>query len=90
MEKNIEMTAYSNTTTVLESIINVIRSPFNFLRMYYSGIIGKKISFKQTWLITETQIAFIFAVFPVEASFTLRVLAVVWFLTSLIRTKASL
>lgn len=89
MEKNIEITASNNTTAVFENVMNAIKAPFNFMRNYYSGIIGREISAKQTWLITEVQIAFVFAVFPVEAPFVLRILSVLWLISSLLRTKSS-
>lgn len=89
MEKNIEMTACNNTTAVFENVANAIKAPFNFMRNYYSSVIGRKISAKQTWLLTEVQLAFVFAVFPVEAPFVLRILAVLWLVSSLIRTKSS-
>ncbi len=88
MEKNIQLTA-GNNANIVDNLMSMVKKPFNFMRNYYSGVIGKKVSVKQTWLLTEVQIAFIFAVFPVEANLLLRAAAVIWLISSLLRTKAS-
>ena len=93
MEKNIQMTASSNIATTFCNVKNAmkdaLKTPFVMMRDYYSSVIGKEISNRQAWLITELQLAFIAVIFPAEMSFLLRLVALLWLISSALRTKAS-
>lgn len=93
MEKNIQMSATDNFVTTFYNVMNVVKNfvkkPFIAMRNYYSSIIGKEVTPRQAWLITEIQLAFMAVALPVDMSLLLRALAVVWFISSAIRTKAS-
>ena len=88
MEKNIQMSATDNFVTAFDNVMNAtknfVKKPFVAMRNYYSSVIGK-----EAWLITEIQLAFMAVALPVDMSLLLRALAVVWFISSAIRTKAS-
>lgn len=93
MEKNIQASANDNMAnvsivTAFSYISNIVKKPFVFVRNYYSSIIGKEISTRQAWLVTEMQIAFAAVIFPADMSFLLRALAAAWFVSSAIRTRA--
>ena len=70
-------------------ILNFVKKPFVAMRNYYSSVFGKEVTPLQTWLITEMQLAFMAVTLPVDMPLLLRALAVVWFISSAIRTKAS-
>lgn len=93
MEKNLQISASASVSTVFNNVKNAVRdaikAPFILMRNYYSDVIGKNISNRQAWLITELQFAFVAVVFPVDFSLVLRFVALLWFISSAIRTKAS-
>lgn len=93
MEKNIQISASANVSTTLNNVKNnvrdAIKAPFVLMRNYYSSVIGKNISNRQAWLITELQFAFVAVVFPADFSLILRLVALLWFISSAVRTKAS-
>lgn len=93
MEKNIQMSATDNLVTAFDNVMNAtknfVKKPFVAMRNYYSSVIGKEVTPRQAWLITEIQLAFMTVALPVDMSLLLRALAVVWFISSAIRTKAS-
>lgn len=93
MEKNIQMSATDNFVTAFDNVMNatknLVKKPFVAMRNYYSSVIGKEVTPRQAWHITEIQLAFMAVALPVDMSLLLRALAVVWFISSAIRTKAS-
>ena len=93
MEKNIQMSATDNFVTAFDNVMNAaknfVKKPFVAMRNYYSSVIGKEVTPRQAWLITEIQLTFMTVALPVDMSLVLRALAVVWFISSAIRTKAS-
>lgn len=53
--------------------------PIEWLRQYYSHVLEREVSTRQTWLLINAQTAFVFAAFPVNGPFLLRVACCAWF-----------
>ena len=68
MEKNIyikrEVSTSNSMQNMLNSITNKVKSPIILLAKYYSTVLERKISIRQTLLLLNAQIAFVFAVAP--------------------------
>ena len=78
MEKNIILTADTATenkafelTELVKGIAGWFSTPVRLLASYYSSILGKKVSVRQTWLLVEVQTAFFAGIFPVDMSIVL-------------------
>jgi hypothetical protein len=100
MEKNISIVAPNvatsniskstkNTIETIKSIANTAMKPVNWLSAYYSSVLGRKISTKQTLLLLNAQAAFVMTVFPVEAPFVIRLISLTWFVKALFACKKS-
>lgn len=85
LEKNI-----SSLAQKLSKTANAIKQPIEWLRKYYSIILEKEISMKQTALLLETQFAFLMMVFPADIHLLLRAASIGWFSLCLKRCKKSL
>ena len=72
MEKNIQMSATDNFVTAFDNVMNAtknfVKKPFVAMRNYYSSVIGKEVTPRQAWLITEIQLAFMAVALPVDMS----------------------
>ena len=69
---------------------DTLKQPIEWLRKYYSIILEKEISMKQTTLLLETQFAFAAAIFPADIPLLLRVASLGWFCLFLKRCKKKL
>ncbi|WP_051617603.1 hypothetical protein [Prevotella sp. HUN102] len=95
MKKNIMLSAVNNREMPLIENIGQyaqefkkwIMTPLEWLRRYYSAVLEKDISNRQAVLITQAQLAFILAVFPVVSSILLHIVFMVWFAWSVYRCK---
>ena len=95
MEKNIILSVNeSNKVLVNDNLVKAIARitkgfgmPLEWLRKYYSQVIEKEITTKQTMLLLETQSAFVLGIFPVDCSLILRAICGGWFVWSLLRCK---
>ena len=91
MEKNITII---NHTLVLNTIANLIvarlTSYVEVLRKYYSNVLERDIDMRQTWLLVNAQLAFVFAAFPVSGPILLRTACCLWFLHAVLLCKRNL
>ena len=91
MEKNITII---NHTLVLNTIANLIvarlTSYVEVLRKYYSNVLERDIDMRQTWLLVNAQLAFVFAAFPVSGPILLRAACCLWFLHAVLLCKRNL
>ena len=98
MEKNISIltpeVALSNTSKntrstieTIKSVANIVAKPINWLSAYYSAVLERKVSNKQTLLLLNAQAAFVMTVFPVEAPFVIRLISLTWFVKALFACK---
>ena len=101
MEKNISIVAPNvatsniskstkNTIETIKSIANTAMKPVNWLSTYYSSVLGRKISTKQTLLLLNAQAAFTMTAFPTEAPFVVRIICLTWFIKSVLACKRAL
>lgn len=87
MEKNITLTSKELGMEVPSINIKRIIGPLEWLRKYYSSILEKEISMKQTLLLIETQAAFAASIIPADINLLLRAAFIGWFAYSLLRCK---
>ncbi len=94
MEKNIyikrEVSTSNSMQNMLNSITNKVKSPIILLAKYYSIVLERKISIRQTLLLLNAQIAFVFAVFPVNIGFIARGICCAWFIKAVLVCKNNL
>lgn len=77
-------------TLKLGKVASTLKQPIEWLRKYYSVILEKEISMKQTTLLLETQLAFLMAIFPADIHLLLRAASLGWFCYCLRKCKRSL
>ena len=94
MEKNIyikgEVSTSKSMQNILNSITNMAKSPIILLAKYYSAVLERKISIRQTLLLLNAQLGFIFAVFPVNIGFIARGICCAWFIKAVLACKRNL
>lgn len=71
-------------------IIDLMKSPVEWLRNYFSAVLGKHISMTQFWLIINAQAAFLALILPADYALSLRLAAAGWFLDAILRCRRSL
>lgn len=80
----------SSLAQKLSKTADAIKQPIEWLRKYYSVILEKEISMKQTALLLETQFAFAMAIMPADMHLLLRAASLGWFCLCLKKCKKSL
>lgn len=86
MEKNMTInTACSNQTafvstlmTILSSIVCGFVEPVVWLRQYYSHVLEREVSMRQTWLLINVQAAFAMTFFPADCTVAYRLVCGMW------------
>lgn len=73
----------------LDSMKEVYR-PIEWLCSYYSDVLDRKLTMRQTWLLINAQLAFGAAFFPVEAPWVVRIGCLVWVVSALLKCKRGL
>ena len=73
----------------LNSMKKVYR-PIEWLCSYYSDVLDRKLTMRQTWLLVNAQLAFGAAFFPVEAPWVVRIGCLVWVVSALLKCKRGL
>ena len=71
----------------LNSGIKKICRPIEWLCSYYSDVLDRKLTMRQTWLLINAQLAFGAAFFPVEAPWVVRIGCLVWVVSALLKCK---
>ncbi len=90
MEKGIIMVnspAIKKIALTIRKFMDMIYLPIEIMSKYYSKVLEREINFKQTKAITEAQIAFFASIFPLDYNLALRFLAVVWFISTLLKCR---
>ena len=64
--------------------------PIEWLCSYYSDVLDRKLTMRQTWLLVNAQLAFGAAFFPVEAPWVVRIGCLVWVVSALLKCKRGL
>ena len=90
MNSNMILTANDRSLEArVMNLAKAVRRPVAALADYYSQVAGKKVGIKQTLLLLNAQLAFLFTAFS-GCSLVVRALCVVWLLSALARCKAAL
>ena len=71
----------------LNSGMKKICRPIEWLCSYYSDVLDRKLTMRQTWLLINAQLAFGAAFFPVEAPWVVRIGCLAWVVSALLKRK---
>ena len=71
----------------LNSGMKEVCRPIEWLCSYYSDVLERKLTMRQTWLLINAQLAFGAAFFPVEAPWVVRIGCLVWVISALLKCK---
>lgn len=74
----------------LYSGMKEVYRPIEWLCSYYSDVLDRKLTMRQTWLLINAQLAFGAAFFPVEAPWVVRIGCLVWVVSALLKCKRGL
>lgn len=74
----------------LNSCMKKVCRPIEWLCSYYSDVLDRKLTMRQTWLLINAQLAFGAAFFPVEAPWVVRIGCLVWVVSALLKCKREL
>ena len=71
----------------LNSGMKEVCRPIEWLCSYYSDVLDRKLTMRQTWLLINAQLAFGAAFFPVESPWVVRIGCLVWVVSALLKCK---
>ena len=71
----------------LNSCMKEVCRPIEWLCSYYSNVLERKLTMRQTWLLINAQLAFGAAFFPVEAPWVIRIGCLAWVVSALLKCK---
>ena len=71
----------------LNSCMKKVCRPIEWLCSYYSDVLERKLTMRQTWLLINAQLAFGAAFFPVEAPWVVRIGCLAWVISALLKCK---
>lgn len=71
----------------LNSCMKKVCRPIEWLCSYYSDVLERKLTMRQTWLLINAQLAFGAAFFPVEAPWVVRIGCLAWVVSALLKCK---
>lgn len=74
----------------LNSCMKKVCRPIEWLCSYYSDVLDRKLTMRQTWLLVNAQLAFGAAFFPVEAPWGVRIGCLAWVVSALLKCKRGL
>ena len=84
--KKISLNSYAKKISLNSGMKKVCR-PIEWLCSYYSDVLDRKLTMRQTWLLINAQLAFGAAFFPVEAPWVVRIGCLVWVVSALLKCK---
>ena len=80
------------TPSVLNQVINTFAAfaeqPVAALANYYSQVLERHVSYRQTWLLLNAQLAFFLTVFS-ACGLLLRMACILWLVSALLQCKAA-
>ena len=85
-----EISLNSMKEVCLNSGLKEVCRPIEWLCSYYSDVLDRKLTMRQTWLLINAQLAFGAAFFPVEAPWVVRIGCLVWVVSALLKCKRGL
>lgn len=84
--KEVSLNSYAKKVS-LNSYAKEVCRPIEWLCSYYSNVLDRKLTMRQTWLLVNAQLAFGAAFFPVEAPWGVRIGCLVWVVSALLKCK---
>lgn len=87
--KEVCLNSYAKEVS-LNSYAKKVCRPIEWLCSYYSNVLDRKLTMRQTWLLVNAQLAFGAAFFPVEAPWVVRIGCLVWVVSALLKCKRGL
>ena len=87
--KKVSLNSYAKKVSLNSGMKKVCR-PIEWLCSYYSNVLDRKLTMRQTWLLVNAQLAFGAAFFPVEAPWGGRIGCLVWVVSALLKCKRGL
>ena len=84
--KTVCLNSYAKEVRLNSGMKKVCR-PIEWLCSYYSDVLERKLTMRQTWLLINAQLAFGAAFFPVEAPWVVRIGCLVWVVSALLKCK---
>ena len=87
--KEVSLNSYAKKVS-LNSCMKKVCRPIEWLCSYYSNVLERKLTMRQTWLLINAQLAFGAAFFPVEAPWVVRIGCLVWVVSALLKCKRGL
>ena len=84
--KTVCLNNYANKVSLNSGMKEICR-PIEWLCSYYSDVLERKLTMRQTWLLINAQLAFGAAFFPVEAPWVVRIGCLVWVVSALLKCK---
>lgn len=87
--KEVSLNSYAKKVS-LNSCMKEVYRPIEWLCSYYSDVLDRKLTMRQTWLLINAQLAFGAAFFPVEAPWVVRIGCLVWVVSALLKCKRGL
>ena len=85
-----EISLNSEKEVSLNSCMKEVCRPIEWLCSYYSNVLERKLTMRQTWLLINAQLAFGAAFFPVEAPWVVRIGCLAWVVSALLKCKRGL
>lgn len=82
-----EVCLNSEKEVSLNSGAKEVCRPIEWLCSYYSNVLERKLTMRQTWLLINAQLAFGAAFFPVEAPWVVRIGCLAWVVSALLKCK---
>lgn len=82
-----EISLDSEKEVCLNSCMKEVCRPIEWLCSYYSDVLDRKLTIRQTWLLINAQLAFGAAFFPMEAPWVVRIGCLVWVVSALLKCK---
>lgn len=74
-------------TQVMNTLTTVVEQPVAALANYYSRVLERQVSCRQTWQLLNAQLAFFVTVFS-SCGLLLRFACILWLVSALLRCKA--
>ena len=84
--KTVCLNSYAKKISLNSGMKKICR-PIEWLCSYYSDVLDRKLTMRQTWLLINAQLAFGAAFFPVEAPLVVRIGCLVWVVSALLKCK---
>lgn len=80
----------SKFDAVINIVATTVRRPLLWLTSYYTRVLERPVSLRQTLLLVNAQLAFLATVLPAECPLLLRLLSLAWLVSALLKCRECL